>query len=49
LGFGKEAAQILESGASDIVQEQGVSEDPKAVAKLTPLKSNSSSCFGMNP
>jgi len=46
--FDKEAAQILESGASDIVREQGASEDPKFVAKPTPSKTDSSSCFGIN-
>jgi len=45
--FDKEAAQILESGVSDIVQEKGASEDPKFVAKPTPSKTDSSGCFGI--
>ncbi len=46
--FGKEAAQILGSGASDIVREQGASEDPKFVAKPTMPKTDSSGCFGIS-
>ncbi len=46
--LGKEAAQILESGASGIVQEQGASEDPRSVAKLTPPNPDSLICFGIN-
>jgi len=45
--FGKKAAQILESGASDIVLEQGASEDPKFVAKPTSPKTDSSGFFGI--
>jgi len=45
--FGKEAAEILESGASDIVREQGASEDPKFLPQPTPPKTDSSSCFGI--
>ncbi len=37
----------MESGASDIVREQGASEDPKLVAKPTQPKTDSSSCFGI--
>jgi len=45
--FGKETAQILKSGASDIVLEQGASEDSKFVAKPTMPKTNFSNCLGI--
>ncbi len=45
--FDEEAAQILESGASDIVREQGASEDPKFWPKPTTSKTDSSCCFGI--
>jgi quercetin dioxygenase-like cupin family protein len=45
--FGKEAAKILECGASDIVLEQGASEDPKFQPQPTKPKTDSSSCFGI--
>lgn len=45
--FEKEAAQFLESGASGIVNNQGASKDSKFVAKPTPSKTDSSSCFGI--
>jgi tetratricopeptide (TPR) repeat protein len=47
--FDKEEAQILESGVSDIVREQGANEDPKFVAKPSMSKTDSSSCFGLPP
>lgn len=46
--FDKEAAQILESGTSDIVNNQGASEDPKFWPMPTPWKTDSSGCFGIS-
>lgn len=45
--FDTEAAQILESGTSAIVREQGASEDPKFVDKSTTPKTDSSGCFAI--
>lgn len=43
--FFKETGQILGSGKSEIVREQGASEDPKFLAKPTQSKPDSLSCF----
>ena len=45
--FDKESAQIFSSGASDIVQAQGTSEDKKFSAETTQSKTDSSSYFGI--
>ena len=48
-GFGKQAAQILASGASDVTQRQGASEDLKDAAKPTRSSSRSFRLFRYTP
>ena len=45
--FGKESAQISYSGASDIVQAQGASEDKEFAAETTQQKTNFLNHFGI--